>query len=89
MTSQFVASWPILPASLAVIFGVCVAAGLIIMLRDAGAFDTGRLHAFGMTLLGMGLCGLMLMGVWNMAIGFASLNTQQGVFAAAAPPSKE
>jgi uncharacterized membrane protein YiaA len=85
MWEEAVSSWPIIPFSIAGALLVVAMAGLIAMLYDSGARDTGRMTCVGSLLLGIGITGCMCIGLWNMTVSIARLSAQQSALAVAAP----
>ncbi len=59
--------------------------GLVLMLRDQHARDTGRLYSCGVGLLVAALVSGMFMGGWNVVVGAAMLSNQQNIFATTVP----
>ena len=90
MWEEVVSSWPIIPLSA---IGLCVViamAGLIALLYDAGARDTGRVTQLGVALIGLSIVGFMGIGMWNMTVSIAKLATHQNAYASApARPQQE
>lgn len=85
MREEIVSSWPIIPF---VVVGALVTVaiiGLIALLYDAGARDTGRMTTLGTTLLGIGIAGCMAVGMWNLVVSAAKLSAHQNSLATSAP----
>jgi len=86
MWQETIGSLPIIPLSVCLMAPfTLVAAGLVMMLRDAGAFDTGRLHSVGIALVGIGISGWLVIGTWNMTVAMVRLMNHQTAYAIAAP----
>ena len=85
MWEEIVASWPIIPFKVVGIMLIVAMAGLIALLRDAGARDTGNVTKLGSVFLGIGLVGCLCIGTWNMTVGVAKLVAHQNALATSAP----
>ncbi len=85
MWEEAVSSWPIIPFTVAGLMAVIAMAGLIAMLYDAGARDTGRATTLGSVLLGIGIMGCLSVGMWNMVVSVAKLSAHQQALATSAP----
>ena len=86
MWEGVVASWPIMPLSVAVaLIFIAGAVCVIALWYDAGARDTGRVTQFGVLVLGIGIFGCMGIGMWNMTVSIAKLTLHNNAYAASAP----
>lgn len=72
--------------------GVCVVvmfAGAICALRDQHARDSGWTHSLGVTLVGLGIVGCMVIGSWNLVVSASAYIRHQQDLAIIIPPPAE